>query len=76
VTFAEAQLDVGDFGGDGVDGGERPAVKVCHRLCRADRLRAGGLVDAERVFAERLLAYLGDFGFDGAASVTEDDSTI
>jgi len=71
--FVEAQLDVSDFGGDGVDSGERPAAEIGHRFGRADGLRAGGLVDRKRVVAERLLAYLGDFGFDGAATVAQDD---
>ena len=55
--LVEPELDVGDFAGDGVDGGERPAGEVRHRLCGVDGLRAGGLVDGERVARRCVLGF-------------------
>jgi hypothetical protein len=76
--FVETELDVGDFGGNAVDGGKRPAVEVGHRLCRTDGLRSGGFVDGERIAAEAFgfEVYVGDFSFGGAATVAQDDSAV
>ena len=73
--LVEPELDVRDFAGDGVDGGERPAGEVAHRLGGVDVLGAGGLVDGERVVAERFQTSVdvGDFGFAGAATVAHHD---
>jgi hypothetical protein len=71
----EPELDLRDFGRDGVDGRERPAREVGHRFRGIDALGAGRPVDRERVAAERraLMAYVRDFGFDRAATVAQDD---
>ena len=69
VDFVEPELNVGDFGGDCVDGGERPAGEVAHGFGGIDLLGAGGFVDRQRIAAEclRLRVYVWDFSFDGAA---------
>ena len=67
--LVEAELDVGDFARYRVDRGERPAVEISHRLCRADGLGSGGFVDGERIVAKPLLRCFRYFSFDGAAPV-------
>lgn len=61
-NLVEPQLDVCDFGRDGVDGRIRPAGEIAHRLRRIDALRAGGLVDRERVAARRFQSAVGTSG--------------
>jgi hypothetical protein len=52
--------------------------EVAHRLRGIDGLCAGRLVDCEWVVTERrrLRLHIGDFGFDGAAAVAEDDGAV
>jgi hypothetical protein len=63
---------------DGVNGCERPAGEVAHRLGGVDVLGAGGLVDGERVAPEGLglLANVREFGFERAAAVAEDYGAV
>src|ERR1700722_116683 len=75
--LVEAELDVRDFAGYRVDRGKCPAIEARHRLCRADGLGSGGLVDGKRIAAaEAFLGYFGDFSFGGAAPVAQDDRAV
>ena len=58
--LVETELNVGDFARYRVDCGVRPAIEIRHRLCRADGLRFGGLVNGKRIVPERLFAYFGE----------------
>jgi hypothetical protein len=71
IDLVEPELDVGYFGGDGIDRGIRPAGEVAHRLGSVDGLGTGGLVDRQRIVAHgRGLRFrIGDAGLAGAASV-------
>lgn len=73
--LVQSPLDVRHFARDGIDGRERPAGEVPHRLCGVDMLGPGGLVDRERVVAKRfgLEIYFGDFGFAGPTAVAQND---
>jgi hypothetical protein len=47
--LVEPELNIGDFGGDGIDCGKRPAGEIANGLCRIDALGASGLVDGQGI---------------------------
>ena len=78
VYLVAPELDVSDFRGNGVDGYERPAGEVAHRLSRIDMLGARGLVDGRGIIPEGfgLGINIRDLGFFGAAPVSENNATV
>src|SRR6202034_342139 len=74
VDLVEPELDIRDFACDGVDGRERPTVKVAHRLRGIDGFSTGRPVDRERVAATEGLFIRGRyFGFARTAAVAKND---
>jgi len=78
LNLVEPELDIGDFGSDGVHGGIRPAGEIAHCFCGVYMLGSGGLVDGERIIPHglRFDAYIGDFGYPRAPAVTENDCAV
>jgi hypothetical protein len=78
LGLVEPEFDVGDLARNGIDGCERPAVEIGHRLRGIYALGSGRLVDRERVVTEGfgLLVYVGNFSFERAATVADDDGAV
>lgn len=80
IHSIEAKLNVRNFRSDGADSCVRPAGVIPHRLLRRRRSWRRSVCRSRGIVAEdtavRFLADLGDLGFYGAATISENDGAV